>query len=281
MYGGLKMKFGTLVRISDSNEAAGKFSQLISNGIESCQLIYKPAVYTKEDAQIIRKAAADTGIDISAQFVGFRDSFCLWDNRFDFINAGINSPIFGAERIEYVCSAIPFMQELGVTDMIIHAGHVPNNPFVDSYARMVSAVALIGMKLKAAGLNLLFETGPESPVSLLRLIKDAGCGNLYVNLDTGNLIMYGYGNPVDALTTIGRYVRNTHFKDGLPPTDPDRLGAEVPIGQGNVDFQKVIKLLKGLGYDRYITIEREISGSGLSDILEAIKYIKDLWYSVG
>jgi L-ribulose-5-phosphate 3-epimerase len=272
------MKFGTIVNLTAPGDALEKFNKLMENGIESCQLIYRTAQLKTEDARIIRKAAEDAGIEISAQFVCYRDSFCTWDTRFDFINAGINSPIFGADRITYVCSAIPFLQELGVTDMILHAGHISNDPFSDSYSRMLSAVAVLSTKLKAAGLNLLFETGPESPVTLLKLIKETGAGNLYVNLDTGNLIMYGFGNPVDALTTIGKYVRNTHFKDGLPPTDPYKIGKEVPIGQGNVDFAKVIKLLKELGYDRYITIEREISGpEQMRDILKSMDYLNKLW----
>ncbi len=270
------MKYGTLVRLSTPAEAAEKFAKIRENGLESCQIVYKPAVYTKEDARVIREAADAAGIEISAQFVGYRDSLCSWDMRYDFVNAGIASPLHGGARIEYVLSAIPFMQELGVTDMILHAGHVPTDPFCDGYARMLSAVGLVANKLRAANMNLLFETGPEAPIALLRLITEVGTGNLYVNLDTANIIMYGCGNPVDAITTIGKYVRNTHFKDGLPPTEPYRLGKEVTIGEGNVDFVKVVKLLKAHGYDRYITIERELAGDS-TDILKALDYIKNIW----
>ena len=131
-------------------------------------------------------------------------------------------------------------------------------------------------------MNLLFETGTESPIALLRLIEEAGTENLYVNLDTGNLIMYGYGNPVDALTTLGKYVRNTHFKDGLPPTVPGKLGSEVKYGTGNVDFPRVVRLLKELGYDRFITIEREITGEQQGkDITDALTQIRRLWNDDG
>ena len=272
------MKYGTLVRLSSPSEAESKFANLADCGIDSCQLVFKPAVYTKEDAKIIKSAAQNSNIEISAQFVGFRDDFCMWDNYYDYINSGLNSPLFAASRIEYVLSAIPFMCELGVSDMVLHAGHVPNDPFSDSYARILAASALIASRLKPHNMNLLFETGAESPISLLRLIRDIGSGNCYVNLDTGNLIMYGFGNPVDAITTFGGLIRNTHFKDGLPPTDPDRLGSEVRIGEGNVDFPKVVSLLKKIGYDRYVTIEREIGGDEQKrDILCALEYIKELW----
>ena len=271
------MKYGTLVRLSKPEEAAAKFQTLRQNGMDSCQLVYKPEKYILKDADMIRNAAEEYGIEISAQFCGYRDSYTVWDAKCDFVNAGINSPLFAESRIAYVLSAIPFLERLGVTDMILHAGYMPNNPFESGYTTMLSVVSMIAGRLKAKGMNLLFETGTESPIVLLRLIEEVGTGNLFVNLDTGNLIMYGFGNPVDALTTFGKYVRNTHFKDGLPPTIPGKLGPEVKIGTGNVDFPKVIALLKELGYDRFITIEREISGPQQSaDIIRARDLVRSL-----
>lgn len=272
------MKYGTLVRISTPHEAADKFNELKKAGMDTCQLVYKPEKYDISEAEIIKKAADNVGIEISAQFCGYRDSNSMWDTHFDFINSGINSPIFGASRIEYVLSAIHFVKALGITDMIIHPGFIPNDPFSDQYSRMLAAVTLIGTRLKAEGLNLLFETGTESPISLLRLICDTKLDNLYINLDTANPIMYGYGNPVDALYTFGKYVRNLHFKDGLPPTVPGKLGPEVPIGKGHVDFPKVVAMLKELDYNRYCIIEREIGGEEQTrDILNAMDYIRGLF----
>ena len=104
------------------------------------------------------------------------------------------------------------------------------------------------------------ETGQESPVTMLRAIEDAGTGNINVNLDTANLILYGKGEPVGALDVLGKYVRGLHAKDGMYPTDPKRLGREVAIGQGRVNFPEVMKSLRRLNYAGPITIEREISG---------------------
>lgn len=275
------MKYGTLVRISETGDLAAiceeKFERLRRMGLDSCQLVYKPEIYKNEDADIIKAAAQKYGIEISAQFCGFRDGGMLWDMHYDFRLAGINSPLFGGARIQYLLSAIPFLQRLGITDMIIHAGYVPNDPFSEGYANMLCAVTLLGKKLAKAGLNLLFETGAESPIALLRIIEDSGLDNLYINLDTANIIMYGFGNPVDALYTFGKYVRNVHAKDGLPPTNPKKIGQEVTIGTGYVDFDKVFASLYKLGYDRFITIERELSdGDKDAAILDAITYLKNI-----
>ncbi|MBO5219374.1 MAG: sugar phosphate isomerase/epimerase [Clostridia bacterium] len=274
------MKYGTLVRIPETDNLAAvardKFAALTAMGMDACQLVYKPAVYKMEDADIIRAAADAAGIEISAQFCGFRDAWHCWDIYYDYRIAGINCPAYRESRMNYLVSAIPFLVRLGITDMIIHAGFVPNDPFAPEYADMLSCFRLLGDKMKANGLNLLFETGGESTITLVRLIEDSGLDNLFINFDTGNLILYGYGNPVDAAYTFGQYVRNMHAKDALPPRDPRKLGKEVEIGTGFVDFAKVFRLLAEVGYDRYVIIEREIgSGDQAASIAKAMGYLME------
>jgi sugar phosphate isomerase/epimerase len=127
------------------------------------------------------------------------------------------------------------------------------------------------------GQKFLFETGQETPVTLLRLIEDLGGTDIGVNLDTANLILYGKANPVDALEVLGKYVYDIHAKDGLYPTDGRHLGKEMPLGQGKVDFPRFITRLKELGYDGPITIEREIGGEQQRrDIQEAVKFLGGL-----
>ncbi|MBQ4051082.1 MAG: sugar phosphate isomerase/epimerase, partial [Oscillospiraceae bacterium] len=105
-----------------------------------------------------------------------------------------------------------------------------------------------------------FETGQETPVTMLRCFEKVGTDNLAVNLDTANLILYGKANPVDAVDIFGRYIRNLHAKDGLWPVNGHDLGKAVRVGEGAVDFDTVLHKLHALGYDGYVTIEREIEG---------------------
>ena len=89
--------------------------------------------------------------------------------------------------------------------------------------------------------------------------------------------MYGKANPVDALEVFGEYVMNIHAKDGMYPTDGKNLGKEVAIGEGKVNFPAFIAKLKEIGYDSYLTIEREISGDQqLEDIKNAKVYLEEL-----
>ncbi|NLM79132.1 MAG: sugar phosphate isomerase/epimerase [Ruminococcaceae bacterium] len=271
------MKLGTLVRITDPDQADACFAPVAAVGITSCQLAYKPEHFTREAASKIRQSADKHQIEISAHFCGYRDGRAVYDLKYGFCVNGLIPAAYRAQRLDYLLQGVVFGRWLGIEDMIIHAGPIPNNPFSADYPDLVAAMRQLASHAKSQGINILLETGAESPVTLLRLITEVGTGNVYVNLDTGNALMYGYANPVDALYTYGSYVRNIHGKDGLPPTDPYTLGQETALGQGEVDFPRLIQRLRSLQYDRFITIEREISGEEQKrDILQAKIFLSRL-----
>ena len=84
------------------------------------------------------------------------------------------------------------------------------------------------------------------------------------------MILYGSGDPIEALKLVGSYVIGCHCKDGTPPTEPDALGTETPLGQGDVGIERFIRTLVELGYEGPLTIEREITGDQQkADIIEA------------
>ena len=151
-------------------------------------------------------------------------------------------------------------RKLGVGQIATHVGFIPEDPNAEQYGATVEAVRTVAARCMQNGQYFLFETGQETPVTLLRTIGDVGLDNLGVNLDPANLILYGKANPVDALGVIGKYVRDVHAKDGCYPTDGRTLGQETALGEGQVNFPALIEGLRALGYDGAITIEREIGG---------------------
>ena len=158
-----------------------------------------------------------------------------------------------------------------------HYGFIPENPNDPAYPEVVEALRQVATHLKGNGQMMLYETGQETPITMLRASTDVGLDNQFVNLDTANLILYGKANPLDALDVIGKHVRGLHAKDGFYPTDPKQLGREVPIGQGKVDFPRIIRRLKALNYRGPITIEREISGpQQVEDIKKSKAYLEKL-----
>lgn len=108
-----------------------------------------------------------------------------------------------------------------------------------------------------------------------RVIHDVNLPNLGVGLDTANLILYGKANPVDAVDILGPHIRSVHAKDGRWPTDPSKLGEEVLIGKGLVDFKQVFTKLHRLGYAGAVTIERETSGpQQIEDVRQEKLYLE-------
>src|SRR5207244_4563166 len=134
------------------------------------------------------------------------------------------------------------------------------NPKDAVYRRTVTAMREVPAHCKGNGQNFLYETGQETPITLVRAIQDVGMDNQGVNFDLANLILYGKANPVDAIELLAPYVQGIHAKDGLWPTNPRKLGEEVPIGKGRVDFPRIIARLKEINYRGEDNIAREDSG---------------------
>jgi len=165
-----------------------------------------------------------------------------------------------AARMDALRQTSDFAKQLGIRHVQTHCGFIPENPKDPFYEETVLAIREIAQHCAGNGQEFLMETGQETPTTMLRAIKDVNQPNLGVGLDTANLILYGKANPSDALEIIGPYVRSIHAKDGKWPTDPMRLGEEVLIGSGAVDFEQVFTKLHKLGYTGAVTIERETSG---------------------
>jgi len=180
-------------------------------------------------------------------------------------------------RIRNLQLAADVAHECGIPSIHTHCGFIPENPNDPLYAEAVAAMVKIASYCKERGRSFLCETGEETPITLLRMIEDVGLDNLFVNLDVANLIMYGNGNPVDAMEVIGHLVRGIHAKDGLPPADPRHLGKEVDLGKGRVDFPAVFERLKQVNYKGPVNIERESQGAQQKkDILQAKVFLENV-----
>lgn len=181
-----------------------------------------------------------------------------------------------AARAERLKQGIDFCTAAGIPAVHAHFGFIPEDPKDILYKEFIETMKPLGEYALKQGIDIYFETGQETPVTLLRAIRDIGTGNLFVNYDTANLVMYGKSNPLDGLKVIGRYVRALHAKDGTYPVNPDELGKEVPIPTGEVDFPAIISFLKKLDFRGSITIECEMAGSNADYILKTKDYLQRL-----
>src|SRR5256884_6703813 len=176
-----------------------------------------------------------------------------------------------AARIAHIKNASDFAKRCGIPAVQTHCGFIPENPNDPVYKETVAAMREVAAYCKRNGQNFRYETGQETPITLVRAIQDVGLENQGVNFDLRNLILYGKANPVDAIELLGPYVQGIHAKDGLWPTNPKDLGHEVAIGKGKVDFARIFARLKELDYRGAVTIEREISGPQQAEDVRAAK----------
>jgi sugar phosphate isomerase/epimerase len=190
---------------------------------------------------------------------------------------GLVPPATRAARIAALKRASDLAKLCGIGAVHTHCGFIPEDPSDPLYPQAVAAIKDVATHCKENGQIFLMETGQETPITMLRAIEGTGVDNVCVNLDTANLILYGKGEPVGALDVVGGRVRGLHAKDGLYPTDPRKLGKEVAIGKGRVNFPELIRRLRQLSYSGPITIEREISGPQQeADIRASKEYLEGL-----
>lgn len=271
------MKIGNLILFNSLDTIEEKFKIQNKSGFESCQLCcWNIDFLTDEIAERIKGYCEEYDVEVSAVWCGWSGP-AVWNFYEGPKTLGLLPEEYRETRVEELKKGCDFAEKLGVTDIATHMGFIPENPNDPQFKPLCDAIRKVAEYAKNKGQWILFETGQETPTAMLRCFEEVGTDNLGVNLDTANLILYGKANPVDALDVFGKYVRNLHAKDGIYPINGKDLGRETKIGEGKVDFRALFKKLKELGYDSYVTIEREIGGEQqLIDVLESKKYLEKM-----
>ena len=271
------MNVGIIIRHCGGEEMRKGFQDAAGRGFRHCQLVsWDPQYWTKENGEEVKAFTQEYGIEITAFWCGWEGPR-FWNFTEGPETLGIVPVAYRAQRVQNLLDGAAYARLLGIRDVVTHMGFIPENMTDPAWPGTVAAIKAVARDLKRFGQNLLFETGQETPVVLLRVIEAVNTGNLYINLDPANLILYGKANPVDALDVIGDYVRGVHAKDGFYPANGRELGKEVKVGAGKVNFPLFLRTLKAHGYDGSLTIEREIEGEEqIRDILETQQYLNDL-----
>jgi L-ribulose-5-phosphate 3-epimerase len=260
------LRLGLIIGVGKDPDAA--ISKVHDLGLPTAQVElddFKPEMVTS-----LRKALDGHGIEATSLVVGGPGPE-VYDFYHGPLTCGLVPRQYRAARLDRIKKASEFAKQCGIPAVQTHCGFIPENPNDILYKEVVAAIREAASTCKSNGQNFRCETGQETPITLLRAIKDVGLDNVGINFDLANLILYGKGNPVDAIELFGPYVQGIHAKDGLFPTDPKELGKEVPIGQGKVEFVRIIQRLKQLNYQGAVTIEREISGPQQIEDVKAAK----------
>jgi sugar phosphate isomerase/epimerase len=189
---------------------------------------------------------------------------------------GFGNPATRAERMKRFQWALDRTRDLGLVDLMLHAGFLPEagdpdrKPFLDTLGAVSAAAA-------AKGITVAFETGQETADLLRRTLDELKCPNLKVNFDPANMLLYDKGDPIRAVEILGPDIRSVHVKDAHRPTVPGQWGEEVPLGKGSVDIRKFVRTLKKVGYRGPLCIEREVGDQDgrLADVQHGIRFLRE------
>ena len=266
------------IGVINSLENGGRCFEHVSRfGLHVCQLVsWDMTQATLEIADTAKREAAAAGVRICAMWAGVPGPG-EWNFLRGPVTLGLVPPEYRAERVAALKRWADFAERVGAPSIVTHCGFIPENMTDPNYEPVVDAIRDVALYCKERGLEFWFETGQETPVVLLRTIQRVGTGNLGINLDPANLLLYGKGNPIDSLDVFGPYVRNVHVKDGFSPTDGEQLGKEAKVGEGKVCFPEFLKRLKEIGFKGELIIEREITGDQqIIDIRDTVNYLHRL-----
>lgn len=162
----------------------------------------------------------------------------------------------------------------GIELITLHAGFLPHDPDDPDRASMVSRLRLLGSIFSEQGCRLGFETGQESAATLLEVLDEIGHPGIGVNFDPANMILYGMGDPVEAVAVLEDHILQIHIKDATAASAPGEWGAEVPVGEGDVDWPGFLKAVQSLDRDVEAIIEREAGSNRVDDIRAAVQVVR-------
>jgi sugar phosphate isomerase/epimerase len=189
---------------------------------------------------------------------------------------GFGDPATRPERLERFQWGLARTRELGLTDLMLHAGFIPEvgsparKPFLDTLAQVAELA-------RQAGITVAFETGQETAALLRRTLDDLQAPNLKINFDPANMLLYDKDDPLQAVELLAPDIRSVHVKDANRPTTPGTWGEEVPLGQGQTNTRAFIKALKRVGYQGPLCIEREVGNQAerFRDIEHGIRFLRE------
>lgn len=271
------MKIGVMINVHGGSNILEELTKVKSLDLESCQIsIWDPTLFTDALAEEINAAVAATGITVSTLWCGYSGPV-EWNFTYGPLTAGLVPPAYRGIREKELLLGSEFAQKIHVDQMATHVGFLPANYYDEDFRGTVAVLRRICREMKTRGQTFLFETGQETPVTVLRAIEEIGLDNVGINFDTANLMLYGMGSAADAVLVFGKYIRDTHIKDGFYPTNGTELGREVRAGEGLANFPLILTRLKEVGYNGCFTIEREISGEDqIADIIIARDLLRSI-----
>jgi len=167
-------------------------------------------------------------------------------------------------------------KSLGLRLVTFHAGFLPHDQTDPQFKKLLDRLRQVADLFGEFGLELGLETGQETAETLSEFLELVDRPNIGVNFDPANMILYDKGDPINALRTLGVWLKQCHIKDANRTKKPGTWGEEVPAGTGQVDWSAFFRALREVGFAGYLAIEREAGNQRLQDIQTARQFVERL-----
>lgn len=211
----------------------------------------------------------------------------------DFGGHGFANESDNGVRLANTRRIIELARSLNCSVVTTHIGVIPTSADHPRRSVLATACRELGRFAHAHDVTLAIETGPE-PAVILREFIDALelPGGIGVNFDPANLVMVCREDIPAAVRLLAPYIVHTHAKDGLnlkpvdawqlygafagvrdPSFNPSDYIRETPLGTGSVPFPSYLSSLSAIGYQGYLTVERECGEQPRRDIELAVQFL--------
>ena len=209
-----------------------------------------------EEGDDLPSVALASGLKFSGTMLGFPGEDYTTPATIQ-ATGGFGDPAHREERLDRLRWAVDRTVKLGLTDLMLHAGFLPQptDPGRHSFLDTLGKAARIAAD---QGVTLAFETGQETATLLKRTLDELSAPNLKVNFDPANMLLYDMGDPIEAVELLGDSIRSVHVKDAKRPKVAGEWGEEVPLGAGEVGMANFLSALKRVGYSGPLALEREV-----------------------
>src|SRR5579864_3255705 len=185
------------------------------------------------------------------------------------LTGGIAPDSTWEENRKNIQATAALAENLNLKLVTFHAGFLPHQKTDKQFVTMLRRLQEVADIFDRSKIVVGLETGQETAAVLAQLLETLNRPNLGVNFDPANMILYGKGDPIEALRVLGPWIRQVHLKDANPTKVPGTWGEEVPAGEGKVDWKKFFSTLRDLEFKGPIVIEREAGTRRVEDIREA------------
>ncbi len=243
-------------------------------GVDLVQVGFWDDAFRDRDRVI--RIIRDSRLEVSATCLGFEgEDYTTIQTIAE--TGGFKPDSFWPARIEKTRHFAEFTRELGVDLLAAHIGFVPHEVSDPQHAVMVDRLKQVCDILGERDVTLVMETGQEKAESLVEFIDKVDRPNIGVNFDPANMILYGVGDPVDAIPVLRDRIIHVHMKDAnWSKTPTESWGEEVVLGTGEADIPRVVSKLRAGGYKGPLVVEREAGDQRIADIQDGIDLLRDM-----